>query len=86
MILKFDEFTKAKDLVDKIIKETPIDDIRTELEKATQDINDNETKRSFYNHLSSLFLNVMLNRLEELGNDAKDKSTRARQVINDLIR
>jgi hypothetical protein len=85
MILKFDEFTKAKDLVDKIIKETPIDDIEVELENSTQDMTDNEKKRSFYNHLSSLFLNVMLNRLEELGNDAKDKSTRARQVINDLI-
>jgi len=85
MILKTLELTKAKDLVEKIIKKTPINEIKNILEKETMDITDPETKRSFYNHLSSLFLNVMLNRLEELGKDAKEKSTRARQVINELI-
>lgn len=84
MILKIEEFKKAEDLVEKIIEDTPIEHIQSEIELATTTFNE-KTKRAFYNHISRLFLNVMLNRLEELGNDAKDKSIRARQAIISLI-
>ena len=83
-MLKVDEFYKAEKLVDEIIEETPIDNIQSVLENATTSFSE-KTRRMFYIHLSSLFLNVILNRLEELGREAETKATRAMQAITYLV-
>ncbi len=84
MILEYEQFKQAEELVEKIIEETPIDDIQREIESATKGFTE-KTKRFFYDHLSRLFLNVMLNRLEEFRNDAKDKAIYARKAIIKLV-
>ena len=82
-LLTFDEFEKATEIVDEIITSTDLD-IEQKIKAETETIPDDK-KREFLNHLNSLFLNVLLNRLDELGNEAKSKSTQARDVISKII-
>lgn len=84
MILTFDEFTKANEILNSLINDTDINQIETELNERLSDIS-SDKKTAFLNHLNSLFLNVMLNRLDELGPTAKEKSIKARAVISSLI-
>lgn len=85
MILTFNEFEQASEIVERILSQTCIDNIETELRQSATSISV-ERQRAYYNHINSLFLNVLLNRLDEpgIGNDAREKSIRARQILNTL--
>ncbi len=80
-----DEFKQAKNTVEEIVKDDfDITTIKTVLEEATNEIIQ-EKQYDFYNHMSSLLLNVMLNRLNELGKNAKDNAIIGRQNITKLM-
>ncbi len=84
MTLKFDEFVKAADEVERIIKLPDNTDLKAELEKSIADISQ-EKKREFYRHMNTLFLNILLNRLDELGENVEQRSIDARRIIVTLI-
>ena len=84
MLLTFEEFKQAKETVNRIIKDTNVEDVDDELENIAKQI-DEEKRREFLNHLNGLFLDVLLNRLDELGESARDKSMAARRKITELI-
>jgi hypothetical protein len=85
MILNFNEFKLASEIVEKIIKEININDVENSLKELTKDIKP-DRRTAFFNHVNSLFLNVLLNRLDEpgFGEGAKEKATKARKVLNTL--
>ena len=86
---------QAKDTIEKIVqdkfrREIKSEDvikeaIKTTLKEATVGV-DVEDKRKIYNFMSSLFLNVMINRLNELGKNAKQDAIIAREMIVALIK
>ncbi|KAA6347523.1 hypothetical protein EZS27_005011 [termite gut metagenome] len=83
MQLKFEDFEKARETVEHIIADSNID-IRKELDESGKDIL-TEKKRPFYSHMNALFLNVILNRLDELGPDVKPRAFEARKKIVEII-
>ncbi len=84
-MLTFEEFKQASAVVEKIVQDNfDINTAKNVLEQATEEIAP-EKQRNFYNHMSRLFLNVMLNRLNELGKKAKTNAIIARQMITELI-
>ncbi len=84
-MLTSDEFKQAKNTVEEIVKdEFDISTVKTVLKAATNEITP-ERQYDFYNHMSSLFLNVMLNRLNELGKNAKNNAIIGRQNITKLM-
>ena len=84
MLLTFEEFKQAKETVNRILKDTNVEDVDDELENIAKQI-DEEKRREFLNHLNGLFLDILLNRLDELGESARDKSMAARRKITELI-
>lgn len=84
MLLKFNEFTKANETLDTIINDTETDAIRAVLESSIEEIEENQ-KAAYLNHLNSLFLNILLNRIDDLGETAREKSLEARSIISTLI-
>lgn len=84
MNMTVEEFKKAPEIIDKIIKDTPFEDIDTELRNELSKV-PKESIREYRNHLSTLFLNVLLNRLDEFDEDAKSKSHRARKTLKEYI-
>lgn len=85
MILTFEHFTKAKAVVDKFIRSDESINVRSELIESSSEIPQG-LKREFYHHLSSLFLNVLLNRIGELGPKAESRSIEARKEILSIIK
>ena len=84
-MLTFEEFKQASAIVESIVQdEFDINTAKTVLEEATSKVATGK-KRDFYGHMSRLFLNVMLNRLNELGEKAKANAIIARQMITELI-
>jgi hypothetical protein len=85
MIPNFDEYKLASEIVEKVIREININDIENKLKELTMDIK-SDRRPAFFNHVNSLFLNVLLNRLDEpgFGEEAKEKATKARKVLNTL--
>ncbi len=93
-MLKSEHLEQAKKAIEKIVQDkfrTEIksedvvkEAIKTTLKDAIVDV-DVEDKRTIYNFMSSLFLNVMINRLNELGGNAKKDSITARQIITQLV-
>ena len=84
-MLTFKEFQQASATVEVIVQDDfNINNVKTELEEATNEVAA-EKKRDFYGHMSRLFLNVMLNRMNELGEKAKTNAIIARQMITELI-
>ena len=77
--------TKAAEEVEKIIKLQDNADIKKELQEAGNNITSKEDKRFFYRHMNTLFLNVLLNRLDELGESAEQRSLEARKEIVNII-
>ena len=47
---------------------------------------DKKDERTIYNFMGSLFLNVMINRINELGENAKQYAIIARQMITELVK
>ena len=56
-----------------------------ELQEAGNSISSKEDKRLFYRHMNALFLNIMVNRLDELGKSAEQRSLDARKEIVNII-
>lgn len=86
-------FDKSSSLVEEIInKNKSISEnktdwiifLRNRLIDVAKDMEDKD-KIKFYSYTSSLFLNVLLNRLGEFGNSAEKVSLESRKVIRDLI-
>ena len=78
---KFRSEIKSEDVVKEVIVKEAI---KTTLKDAIVGV-DVEDKRTIYNFMSSLFLNVMINRLNELGRNAKKDAITARQIITQLV-
>lgn len=84
-MLYFEQFTKAASDVDRIIKLTGDYNLKVEIEKSTASINDHSAKTEYYRYMNSLFLNILLNRLNVLGPNAEQKALDARRILNELI-
>ena len=91
---------QAKDTIEKIVQDKFRTEIKSEdilkedilkdaikaiLKEAIIGV-DAEDKRKVYNFMSSLFLNVMINRLNELGKNAKQDAIIAREMLSLLVR
>ena len=91
---------QAKDTIEKIVQDKFRTEIKSEdilkedilkdaikaiLKEAIIGV-DAEDKRKVYNFMSSLFLNVMINRLNELGKNAKQDAIIAREILSLLVR
>ena len=85
MIINFDQFTKAAEEVDRILKLPLVPDLEQEIKKSGENVT-SENKREFYRHMNSLFLNVLLNRLNELGETAETRAIEARKIIYNIIK
>jgi hypothetical protein len=83
-MLKFEEFVKAAEEVERIISLPSTTDLTAEIQKSGE-IASKETRREFYRHMNSLFLNILLNRLDELDKSAEQRSLEARKIIVNLI-
>ena len=89
------DYQKAKDAVEKIAQNTfraetkSEEDVReiikTTLKNAANNV-DRRYQRTIYNYMGSLLLNVMINRLDELGKNAKPDSITAREMIVELVK
>jgi hypothetical protein len=80
------EISKASEIVEKIMKLSEGSDIKKSIKQEvdTAEISQ-ENQREFYTWMKSLFLNIVLNRLKEFGENAKERSFEARTKINELI-
>ncbi|KAA6347803.1 hypothetical protein EZS27_004756 [termite gut metagenome] len=83
MQLEFEDFEKVRKTVERIIADFNID-IQKELDESGKDI-PKEGKRPFYSHMNALFLNVILNRLDELGPKVEPRAFEARKKIVEII-
>lgn len=82
MILIHEEYIKAANDVERIIKIEDMSIFRLELEKSADGV---MNKSYFYNHMNVLFLNICLNRCDELGPAAVDRAFKAREIIVEII-
>lgn len=89
------DYQNAKDAVEKIAQDTfrvetkSEDDLRDIIKitlKNAVNAVDRQYQRTIYNYMGSLLLNVMINRLNELGKNAKQDSITAREMIVELIK
>jgi hypothetical protein len=85
MILNFEQFTKAAAEVERIIFLEGVVNLRNELNHSATEIDDPRTRREFFRHMNTLFLNVLLNRLNEVGLDKEERVLEARRIIVELI-
>ena len=89
-MLTFKEFQQAKDTVEKIVQinikseDVSNETIKTTLKEAIEGV-DKKYEHTIYNFMGSLFRNVMINRLNELGENAKQYSMTAIEMIAVLI-
>ncbi|MDR1676513.1 MAG: hypothetical protein LBR86_08615 [Tannerella sp.] len=87
MVLTSEQFKQAADEVERIISYEGNLDLKDELNKSAKDIpkTDKRARREFYRHMNTLFLNILLNRLDEVGPDKEERAIDARINIVDLI-
>jgi len=85
MILDFEQFTRAATEVERIINLGGVFDLRRELENSGRDIEDPRTRREFYRHMNTLFLNILLNRLNSLPPYAEQRAIDARMNILEIM-
>jgi hypothetical protein len=71
-------------LVDRIIKEADID-IEREITSIVKNIPDN-LKRKFYQHINSLILNVLVNKLSEISEDAIPRIHACNDIVKELMK
>lgn len=82
MILDFEEYGIARNLVEEVIsREFSSPEIKTKIDEAVLRIVSTK-KREFVNHVNTLFLNVLLNRAEEVGEIGIKNSIEARRLIS----
>jgi hypothetical protein len=84
MLLNFEQFTLAAEEVNRIIALPANSNLETEIKNSGSKI-PVEKRREFFRHMNSLFLNILLNRLDELGSDAEQRSIEARRIIVNII-
>ncbi|MFH6956254.1 hypothetical protein ACHRV1_02525 [Flavobacterium aquidurense] len=84
MILNFEEYTISKNLVEEILALNNTSKIDKLIDEATKEIKKDRI-RSFLIHTNSLFLNVLLNRLQEVGRKGEENTKRAREIIRTKI-
>lgn len=93
--LNAQDYQNAKDAVEKIAQDAfrtetkSEDDLRKIIKITLKNVADNvddRHQRTIYNYMGSLLLNVMINRLNELGKNAKQDSIIAREMIVELIK
>jgi hypothetical protein len=86
MTLTPEQFKRAAEVVESIIfPEGKNIDLKDVLNKSADGITDKRARRDFYRHMNILFLNVLLNRLDEVGPDKEDIAINARKRIVELI-
>lgn len=85
MVLKFDEYNISKNLVEEILKLNNTSTIAKLIDDATKEIKKDRT-RDFLIHTNSLFLNVLLNRLQEVGGKGEENTKRAREIIRKKLK
>jgi len=85
MILNFEQFTRAAEEVERIISHEGVINLREEIENSGRDIEDAATRREYYRHMSSLFLNILLNRLDHLRQGSEQRAIDARMIIVQLL-
>ena len=94
-MLTEEQYKNAKDAVEEIAQDTfrietkSEDDLRDIIKitlKNAVNAVDRQYQRTIYNYMGSLLLNVMINRLNELGKNAKQDSITAREMIVELIK
>jgi hypothetical protein len=87
MILSEELFNKAGEVVKEIITPEKIgyDDLKEKLEKSADGITDKEERREFYRHMNILFLNVLVNRLHEVGKNKENRVVQARIITDELF-
>lgn len=84
-MLDFEQFTKAAADVERIIRLAGSPDLRNEILNSTVEITDERVRRDYYRYMNSLFLNILLNRLNELGIEVEQRALIARNILNELI-
>jgi hypothetical protein len=84
-MLDFEQFTKAAADVERIIRLAGNPDLRNEIVNSTSEITDERMRRDYYRYMNSLFLNILLNRLNELGVEVEQRALIARRILNELI-
>ena len=80
----FNLFKKISEVVENIIYNIKFDDIYIEITNSSKNI-DSEYQREFYRYMSSLFLNVLLNRLDSTPSGTEQKAIESRRVILDIL-
>lgn len=83
MILSFDNFKRARQVVDTLLDPECPQDPREHLLQVLNEgnITDRAEQREFLQQFSSLLLNVILNRRQEVGPDAIERVKQYRSVV-----
>ncbi|MDR2120109.1 MAG: hypothetical protein LBP64_04450 [Tannerella sp.] len=76
----------AVDEVERIISLEGEVDLKCELTDSIKGIEDKKLRKEFYRYMNMLFLNILLNRLDEVGQDKEERAINARKDIVDLIK
>jgi hypothetical protein len=88
MVLTSEQFKRAVNEVDRIIFLEGNIDLKEELIKSAKsiiDTTDKRAKRELYRHMNTLFLHILLNRLDEVGPEKEDRAFEARNNLVELI-
>ena len=85
MILNLEQFTRAAQEVERIISLEEEPNLRAELIHSAEGIDNPRTRREFFQHMNTLFLNVLLNRLNEVGLNREERVLEARRIIVEFI-
>jgi hypothetical protein len=85
MALTPEQYKKAANEVERIISLNSNVNLKNELQQSIATIADKRTQRELYRHMNALFLNVLLNRLDEVGKEKEEIAIKARQDIVELI-
>ena len=83
MALDRNDYILANEIVDKIMKETIVSNIESKLIELCKPI-ENENRKLFLIHLNTVFLNILLNRLDEFTPKTRENAILARSIINRL--
>jgi hypothetical protein len=81
---EFEYFKKGSAEVERIINLPADADLKKELINSSVNIS-KKYVRNYYSHMSALFLNISLNRVNELGEDAEKRGFICRKIIFEII-
>jgi hypothetical protein len=83
----FENLKIGSEIVEKILNDNDkgeLYNLNEMLWKPYYDIEQRRDKRVFYNHISNLFLNVLLNRLDEWGTRGEKVAMDSRKIIVEI--